>query len=46
MTKQQIIEAIQDYFGETTRPASQTLDDLEEIRDECQLYIDSLSTED
>ncbi len=40
--KQDILDAIDELFGDTSVPAKTTLDQLEEIRDEAQSKIDAL----
>jgi len=42
MSKDELIQAVQDFFGDTSRSAQQTKDGLEEIASLAQLYADSI----
>ena len=42
MTTQELMEAIQRYYGDTSRSREETREGLEEVRDQIDLLIDSL----
>lgn len=42
MNKDQLIKLLKAFYGDTSRSASETLEDLEEIRDEIEGWIDGL----
>lgn len=39
MKEKEIVEAIRDFFGDTSRAAPETLDGLRHIRDEIEMLI-------
>jgi hypothetical protein len=39
---EQIKEKVTDYFGDTSRPASQTKEDLQDLADHCNLLAESI----
>lgn len=45
MSKQQILDAIAELFGNTSVPNTTTLEELEEIRDEIQTKIDCVKSD-
>lgn len=45
-SKQAIIDAVDEYFSDTSRPASETRDVLEDVILEIQMKIDSLPEDD
>lgn len=42
MTRDELMDAIQDFFGDTSRPAGETKDALEEIALEAQQLADTI----
>lgn len=46
MTKEQLEQAVQNYFGDTSRPASQTKSDLLEIAASIEMMCEGLPDQD
>lgn len=42
MTYEQALEAIKEFFGDTSREASETKEGLQGLRDEIEMLIDTL----
>ena len=45
-TKQEVIDGIKEFFGDTSRSREETREALEEVRDELDGLIESLQDED
>lgn len=45
MTRDELMDAIQDFFGDTSRPAGETKDALEEIALEAQQLADTIDVD-
>lgn len=43
--RKKLLAIIKDFYGDTSRSAKKTLNDLEEIRDELDMMIDTLKNE-
>ena len=46
MTYDQLLAAVRNYFGDTSRPASQTKQDLESLAEECTMMAEALGASD
>ncbi|MDG9784667.1 hypothetical protein [Metapseudomonas otitidis] len=44
-TKEQIVETIKEFYGDTSRSREETREALEEVRDELEILIESLEDE-
>lgn len=45
MTYDELRKVVQDYFGDTSRPASETKADLLALADECETMADTIKDE-
>lgn len=46
MTLEELKQGIEDYFGDTSRSEEETVDGLSELRDDIEMRLEALSSDD